>query len=245
MHMFEVYIQQLNHIRTVLSAATQLHPTRSLKHLRRWHHIQKRIPVGHWVVQQSCLAIFHDKSILSQSSHVQNSAPFKCWVMVPSWMAGPTPSAECGPWTPDPTAGSTIWWIWRTSRWLQEFGTQCCWIFRMKQSSIFLTFLMVDSFNIENNIKKKQEANDKNIRNHSQSCHLYVYVYIHIIATCNGYFPKRQRFPVWSGGMKFLKEIANTMGSHAKLILIPSREITYPTLGKGKSSSKVFWDGIC
>ena len=26
---------------------------------------------------------------------------------------------------------------------------------------------------------------------------------------------------------------------------IPSRELTYPTLGKGKSSSKVNFDGIC
>jgi len=26
---------------------------------------------------------------------------------------------------------------------------------------------------------------------------------------------------------------------------IPSRELTYPTLGKGKSSSKVTFDGIC
>ena len=27
--------------------------------------------------------------------------------------------------------------------------------------------------------------------------------------------------------------------------LLPSRELTYPTLGKGKSSSKVTFDGIC
>ena len=26
---------------------------------------------------------------------------------------------------------------------------------------------------------------------------------------------------------------------------LPSRELTYPTLGKGKSSSKVPWDWIC
>ena len=26
---------------------------------------------------------------------------------------------------------------------------------------------------------------------------------------------------------------------------IPSRELTYPTLGKGTSSSRVPWDGIC
>ena len=26
---------------------------------------------------------------------------------------------------------------------------------------------------------------------------------------------------------------------------LPSRELTYPTLGKGKSSSNVPWDGIC
>jgi len=26
---------------------------------------------------------------------------------------------------------------------------------------------------------------------------------------------------------------------------MPSRELTYPTLGKGKSSSKVTFDGIC
>ena len=26
---------------------------------------------------------------------------------------------------------------------------------------------------------------------------------------------------------------------------LPSRELTYPTLGKGKSSSKVIFDGIC
>jgi len=28
-------------------------------------------------------------------------------------------------------------------------------------------------------------------------------------------------------------------------ISLPSRELTYPTLGKGKSSSKVNFDGIC
>ena len=28
-------------------------------------------------------------------------------------------------------------------------------------------------------------------------------------------------------------------------INIPSRELTYPTFGKGKSSSKVIWEGIC
>jgi len=27
--------------------------------------------------------------------------------------------------------------------------------------------------------------------------------------------------------------------------VLPSRELTYPTLGKGKSSSKVIFDGIC
>ena len=55
-----------------------------------------------------------------------------------------------------------------------------------------LTFLMVDSTSII--IFKKQEANDKNIRNPSQSCHLSVYVYIHIIAICNGYFQRSNVF---------------------------------------------------
>jgi len=27
--------------------------------------------------------------------------------------------------------------------------------------------------------------------------------------------------------------------------ILPSRELTYPTWGKGKSSSKVIFDGIC
>jgi len=30
-----------------------------------------------------------------------------------------------------------------------------------------------------------------------------------------------------------------------KVCSLPSRELTYPTLGKGKSSSKVIFDGIC
>jgi len=33
------------------------------------------------------------------------------------------------------------------------------------------------------------------------------------------------------------------MGFH--LWKVPSRELTYPTLGKGKSSSKMPWWGIC
>jgi len=42
------------------------------------------------------------------------------------------------------------------------------------------------------------------------------------------------------GNMNFLKRTPNK-----KLHAIPSRELTYPTWGKGKSSSKVIFDGIC
>ena len=30
----------------------------------------------------------------------------------------------------------------------------------------------------------------------------------------------------------------------SQIFKLPSRELTYPTLGKGKPSSKVLWDGI-
>ena len=100
-------------------------------------------------------------------------------------------------------------------------------IFRMKQSS--KPHLLDGWFNIDNNPVNKQEANDKNIRNPSQSCHLSVYMYIHIIATCNGYFPKKPTFSCvfvevsFVSGHQKIRDIPwAAMG--ARLILIPSRE---------------------
>jgi len=42
-----------------------------------------------------------------------------------------------------------------------------------------------------------------------------------------------------------LQKANNHPKSPAQILDLPSRELTYPTLGKGKSSSKCHFGGIC
>ena len=49
----------------------------------------------------------------------------------------------------------------------------------------------------------------------------------------------------WTSWLKVLAWLNSTSTKTRKDVNILCRELTYPTLGKGKSSSKVSWDGIC